>query len=108
MGTNPRVRPTRLAEKLRYIRASLNLTQAELVRQLSVDGLTTQSKISEFESGAREPSLLVLLQYARLAGVHMEDLVDDEEDLPHKLPGKVKHKRLKPALASRTKRTGAR
>ncbi len=108
MGTNPRVRPTRLAEKLRYIRASLNLTQAELVRRLSVDGLTTLNKISEFESGTREPSVIVLLQYARLAGVHMEDLVDDEEDLPDKLPGKVKHKRLKPATASRTKRTGAR
>lgn len=52
--------------------------------------------------------MLVLLQYARLAGVHMEDLVDDEEDLPDKLPGKVKHKRLKPATASRTKRTTRR
>lgn len=108
MGTNPRVRPTRLAEKLRYIRASLNLTQAELVRRLSVDGLTRLNKISDFESGTREPSVIVLLQYARLAGVHMEDLVDDEEDLPDKLPGKVKHKRLKPATASRTKRPGAR
>jgi transcriptional regulator with XRE-family HTH domain len=88
MGTNPRVRPQRLAEKLRYIRISLDLTQAELLRQLDIEGLATQSKISEFESGRRDPSLLILLQYSRLAGVHMEDLVDDETDLPIKLPAK--------------------
>lgn len=88
MGTNPRVRPQRLAEKLRHIRLSLNLTQAELLRQLDVEGLATQSKISEYESGKRDPSLLILLQYSRLAGVHMEDLVDDKTDLPAKLPAK--------------------
>jgi transcriptional regulator with XRE-family HTH domain len=86
MGTNPRVRPKRLAEKLRYIRTSLDLTQEELLRKLDIAGLATQSKISEFESGKRDPSLLILLQYSRLAGVHMEDLVDDETDLPAKLP----------------------
>jgi transcriptional regulator with XRE-family HTH domain len=88
MGTNPRVRPKRLAEKLRYIRESLNLTQSELLRRLDIEGLATQSKISEFESGGRDPSLLILLQYSRLAGVHMEDLVDDEIDLPAKLTAK--------------------
>ena len=92
MGTNPRVRPKRLAEKLCYIRTSLNLTQAELLRRLAIDELATQSKISEFESGKRDPSLLILLQYSRLAGVHMEDLVDDKTDLPTKLPGNVKHR----------------
>jgi transcriptional regulator with XRE-family HTH domain len=88
MGTNPRVRPKRLAEKLRQIRASLDLTQDELVKKLGIEGLANQSKISEFESGKRDPSLLILLQYSRLAGVHMEDLVDDEVDLPARLPSK--------------------
>lgn len=92
MGTNPRVRPARLAEKLRYVRTSLDLTQAELLRRLDIEELATQSKISEFESGKREPSLLILLRYARLAGVHMEDLVDDEVELPAKLPGRVRHR----------------
>jgi transcriptional regulator with XRE-family HTH domain len=92
MGTNPRVRPKRLAEKLRYIRVSLDLTQDQLVRKLEIEALATQSKISEFESGKRDPSLLILLQYSRLAGVHMEDLADDETDLPNKLPGKVKYR----------------
>ena len=93
MGTNPRVRPKRLAEKLRYIRASLDLTQEELLRRLNIEGLATQSKISEFESGKRDPSLLILLQYSRLAGVHMEDLVDDKTDLPAKLPAQSKRAR---------------
>ena len=92
MGTNPRVRPKRLAEKLRYIRASLELTQAELIRRLDIEELTAQSKISEFEAGKRDPSLLILLQYSRLAGIHMEDLVDDSTDLPDKLPGRVRHR----------------
>jgi transcriptional regulator with XRE-family HTH domain len=91
MGTNPRVRPKRLAEKLRYVRESLGLTQGELLRKLGVEGLATQSKISEFESGKREPSLIIILQYARIAGVCMDKLVDDKLDLPAKLPAKAKH-----------------
>ena len=93
MGTNPRVGPKRLAEKLRYIRASLDLTQEELLRRLDIEELATQSKISEFESGKRVPSLLIVLQYSRLAGVHMEDIVDDNADLPAKLSARLKHNR---------------
>jgi hypothetical protein len=50
-----------------------------------------QSHISAFELGAREPSLLVLLQYARIAGVAMEILVDDALDLPNQI-GKRKRR----------------
>jgi len=91
MGTNPRVRPKRMAEKLRYIRESLGLTQDELLRKLDIEGLATQSKISEFESGKREPSFIILLRYARVAGVCMDTLVDDKLELPAKLPAKAKH-----------------
>lgn len=91
MGAKPRVRPKRLGEKLRHIRASLDLTQEELLRKLDIEGLATQGKISEFESGKREPSLIILLQYARIAGVCMDKLVDDQLDLPAKLPAKAKH-----------------
>jgi transcriptional regulator with XRE-family HTH domain len=90
MGKNPRVRPKRLAEKLRRIRSSLDLTQAELLRKLDIEGLATQSKISEFESGKREPSLIILLQYARAAGVSADVLIDDRLDLPAKLSAKPK------------------
>jgi transcriptional regulator with XRE-family HTH domain len=43
-----------------------------------------RSSISGYEIGAREPSLITLLKYARLAGVHMDVLVNDEMDLPKK------------------------
>jgi hypothetical protein len=46
-------------------------------------------RISEFELGKREPSLLTLLAYARVAGIHLEDLVDDNIALPPELPGRV-------------------
>jgi hypothetical protein len=52
------------------------------------------SQISDFEQGKREPPLLVILQYARVAGVYMEALVDDELDLPERLPGKPKYEGL--------------
>jgi transcriptional regulator with XRE-family HTH domain len=44
--------------------------------------------VSQFENGRREPSLLVLLRYARAANVSVEALIDDELDLPAKLPAK--------------------
>ncbi len=91
MGRKSRLRPERLAEKLLRIRESLGLSQNELVRRLGVEGLT-QSYISGFETGTREPPHLILLQYSRLAGVHLEVLVDDEADLPAKLPAKPRRK----------------
>jgi transcriptional regulator with XRE-family HTH domain len=38
--------------------------------------------ISRYESGQREPSLLVLLEYARLARVSTDVLIDDRLKLP--------------------------
>ncbi|PYS21500.1 MAG: hypothetical protein DMF72_17070 [Acidobacteria bacterium] len=37
--------------------------------------------ISAYEHGTREPNLLTLLRYARLAKVHVENLIDDKLDL---------------------------
>jgi len=42
--------------------------------------------VSGYEQGEREPALLTLLAYARLAGVSVETLIDDELDLPERLP----------------------
>ena len=92
MGVRPRQKPERLAEKLMTIRNAFGLSQTEAVKRLDAEGMIVASQISEFESGRRVPSLLVLLRYARLARVHVEDLIDDDLDLPVKLPGKVKHK----------------
>lgn len=90
-----RMRPRRLSEKLLDIRNALGLSQGELYRMLGVEDLIPPKRISRYERDELEPPLPILLQYARAAGVHMEDLVDDELDLPAKLPGNVKHQGLK-------------
>lgn len=40
------------------------------------------SRVSEWELGRRGPNLMLLLQYARLARVTVESLIDDTLDLP--------------------------
>ena len=97
----PRIRPTRLAEKLLQIRNALGLSQSEMYRRLGVEDLIPYTRISRFELDQLEPPLPVLLQYARVAGVAMEDLVDDELDLPAKLPGNVRHQGIKRKSPSR-------
>jgi transcriptional regulator with XRE-family HTH domain len=75
-----------LAEKLVQIRTGLGLSQNELIKRLGVD--LTQNRISEYETGKGEPPLLILLLYARAANVSTDVLIDDEVDLPAKLPAK--------------------
>ena len=89
MGLRRRLRPANLAKKLLRIREALRLSQTQLLRRLDANELMHYGRISEYERGTREPSLWVLLAYARVAGVHLEDLVDDNIDLPAKLPGDV-------------------
>lgn len=83
MGRAHRIRPKRLASKLLAIRMNLDLTQPELIKRLAIKGVRLYpASISMYERGEREPSLIVLLRYARLAGVAMDVLVDDKMDLP--------------------------
>lgn len=93
MGTKPRRKPERLAEKLRQIRVAFGLSQSEMLKRLEADDLIAYNEISKYELGLREPTLLVLLQYARVAGVDVDVLIDDELDLPTKLPAHPKHSR---------------
>lgn len=92
MGTKARQRPDRLAEKLFRIREALGLSQSELLRLLELEDSISYKKISDFERGSREPSLLIILRYARAANVSTDVLIDDELDLPNKLPAKPKYK----------------
>lgn len=89
MGAKARPKPKRLADKLARIREALGLSQNQLIRALQAD--LTQSRISDYESGVGEPSLPVILGYARLAGICTDVLLDDKLDLPSKLPSKPKH-----------------
>ena len=90
MARGARLKPRRLAQKLVQIRTTLGLSQNELIKALEAD--LTQNRISEYETGKGEPHLPLLLSYARLAGICLERLVDDDLDLPDKLPNKPKHK----------------
>jgi transcriptional regulator with XRE-family HTH domain len=78
-----------LADKLRLIRTSLGLTQAQMVVRLKGQRLPSPLRvhpgnISRFEQGIREPTPLVLLAYARVANIQIEILVDAELKLPRK------------------------
>ena len=97
MGRTSRQKPLRLANKLLAIRQALGLSQNELIRHLGMDEDLIQGTISAYELGNREPSLLVLFNYARVAGVYVDVLVDDSVDLPDRLPASPKSegKRLK-------------
>jgi transcriptional regulator with XRE-family HTH domain len=99
-----RPKPERLAEKLLQVRNALGLSQTEMLRRLGVEDMVSYHRISEYESGKREPLLTILLQYARIAGVYVEDLIDDELDLPEKLPGTARHNGIKHKPASRSKK----
>ena len=85
MGVRARQRPERLAEKLLQIRLAMGLSQSELLRRLELEDAISYKKISDYERGQREPSLIILLQYARAAGVSTDVLIDDKLDLPAKL-----------------------
>ena len=89
----PRQKPERLAEKLKQIRLALGLSQDGMLERLGLAEEFFRSRISAYELGNREPPLTVLLTYARLVGVSTDVLIDDELDLPAKLPSKPKHAR---------------
>ena len=70
----------------------MNLSQEEMVERLNYSqSPLVASQISEFENDKREPPVQVLLCYARVAGIPMEFLVDDELSLPEDVPGKPKN-----------------
>ena len=47
--------------------------------------LRWKASIYRFERGDREPSLLLLLEYSKIAAVSLEKLVDDDLELPKRL-----------------------
>ena len=87
MGRGKRYQPERLAEKLTEIRNRLDLNQSQMFKRLGeTKSKIYASHISSYELGTREPPLDVLLQYARIAGVPVEVLIDDEMNLPQTIP----------------------
>jgi transcriptional regulator with XRE-family HTH domain len=88
MGRSSREKPERLAEKLLQIREALGLSQNDILSRMGLTDRLNRDDISKYERAVREPSLLVLLRYARLARISTDVLIDDEMDLPTKLSTK--------------------
>lgn len=68
-----------LPAKLLAVRKHLGLSQSQLAARLTLQ--PHYGRVSEYERGRRMPGLLTLRDYARLGGIHIDDLVDDEIDL---------------------------
>ena len=99
-----RPRPKRLAEKLKQIRLALGLSQPEMHRRLRAEEQIPYTRISDYELDKNEPSLMTVLAYARVARVRMEEIVDDELDLPDRLSVDVKSAVIKRKSASRKRK----
>src|ERR1700753_1334191 len=106
MGRAPRPKPERLPEKLLQIRIALSLSQNGMLDRLGLSEKLFRTAVSNYELGTGEPPLPVLLDYARIANVWMDVLVDDALDLPAQIPSPTKSEgiRRKPAQRSKSRR----
>jgi transcriptional regulator with XRE-family HTH domain len=67
---------------MKQIRERLGMSQRDIVKALNYTATPLRaSQISQYESGQREPTMMLVLAYARLANVPMECLVDDKMKL---------------------------
>jgi transcriptional regulator with XRE-family HTH domain len=71
---------------------------------MGVSEKISREDISKYERGIREPSLLVLLEYAHAANVIVDVLINDELDLPAKLPASIKSEGVRRPTGSGTKK----
>ena len=77
-----RAMPKKLGAKLKQIREELGMSQREIVKALKYkDTPLRASQISQYEQSQREPTMMLVLAYARLAKVSVESLIDDKMKL---------------------------
>ena len=83
MGRASRPKPALLAKKLKIVRKKLGFSQSEMLIQLGypTDKKEFRSIISAYELGKREPTLIDLLNYSKLANVSVECLIDDSKSI---------------------------
>ena len=72
----------KLAAKLKQVRKDLKLSQGGMVTLLDSQGSLTREDVSKFERGVREPSLRIIVRYARVIHISTDFLIDDDLDLP--------------------------
>ncbi len=86
MGRGKAEQPQRMAEKLKHIRTSLGMTQEEMTKALEKQGAKLhKAYVALYEIGERVPTILIILAYARVAGISMEVICDDKLELPEHL-----------------------
>jgi transcriptional regulator with XRE-family HTH domain len=98
-----RPKPTHLGEKLLRIRNALGLSQSAMLKHLGFEDDIFYNQISSYELSRREPPLMILLQYARVANVWVDVLIDDGLDLPEELPSRAKHEGIARRVTSRNR-----
>jgi transcriptional regulator with XRE-family HTH domain len=76
---NPRRKPENLPAKLLAIRHKLEVSQSQMAKLLELEN--GAARVSEYEIGRREPDLMTLLQYSKLARVSLDVLADDNREL---------------------------
>jgi len=70
--------PKKLPAKLKAIREKLGMSQREIVKALNYKATPLRaSQISQYEQGQREPTMMLVLAYAKLVGVSSDILIDD-------------------------------
>jgi transcriptional regulator with XRE-family HTH domain len=85
MGQGIHEQPKRLAEKLLKIRTKLRMSQVGMAKALEGRGVKAYpGYVARYELGERVPGPLTMLAYARIARVSLEQIIDDELDLPSK------------------------
>lgn len=90
-ASRKRYMPTRLGEKFLQIRNALGITQQSMLESLELPTEITQSNISAYERGTKEPSIFVVMKYAEVANVWMDVLAKDSFELPRRIPSHRKH-----------------
>ena len=76
MGRTARPRPKFLSQKLLNVRLSLGLSQNEMLVRLGLQEQLDRTAISNYELGTTEPPLPTVLEYARVAGICTDVLLD--------------------------------
>ena len=83
MGSAGRLKPEKLGGKLKAIRENFGDSFTQMATRLSDEKLIVlRTDISRYEKGLREPSLIILLQYAKLGKTTLDILADDTIAFP--------------------------
>jgi transcriptional regulator with XRE-family HTH domain len=111
MGRKRVPSPRKLSGKLREVRIDLlRKTMDEMAKELKNSGAevsTHSGYVSEYETGKRQPSLLTLLAYSKVTGLSINVFVDDDLELPQKLPNPEKHSTSHPKTLFKVMRAQA-